>query len=138
MKNIDEQALIMRIGTVVPTLNEYQLRIYLSAEAKALGRGGISLISRISGVSRVTITRGVKDISNGEAEFLPQGRCRKAGGGRKTVLELQPGILEKLDELVSAHTRGNPMCALLNTNKSLKNLQKGLKEYNYDVSHATV
>ena len=38
MKSIDEQALRMRIETVVPTLNEYQRRIYLSAEAKALGR----------------------------------------------------------------------------------------------------
>jgi hypothetical protein len=138
MKNIDEQALRMRIETVVPTLNEYQRRIYLSVEAKTLGRGGISLVSRISGMSRPTLTSGIKELSDTKAEVLPQGRSRKAGGGRKSIIETQPGILEKLEELVSAHTKGDPMRSLLYTNKSLKNLQKGLNESGYEVSHDTV
>jgi len=138
MKSIDEQALRMRIETVVPTLNEYQRRIYLSAEAKALGHGGISLVSRISGVSRPTITGGIQELSDSEAEIKTNGRCRKAGGGRKSIMETQPGILEKLEELVSVHTKGDPMRPLLYTNKSLKNLQKGLNESGYNVSHDTV
>ena len=138
MKNVDEQALKMRIETVMPTLNEYQRRVYLSAEAKAMGRGGISLVSRISGVSRSTITGGIKELSSPKTEALPKGRCRKPGGGRKPIIETQPGIMGKLEELVSIHTKGDPMRPLLHTNKSLKNLQKGLNESGYSVSHDTV
>jgi len=138
MKNIDEQAIKMRIETVVPTLNEYQRRIYLSAEAKALGRGGISLVSRISGVSRPTLTGGIRELSDPNAEVMTNGRSRKPGGGRKPITESQPGIMEKLEDLVGVHTKGDPMRPLLYTNKSLKNLQKGLIESGFDVSHDTV
>jgi hypothetical protein len=50
MKDVDILALTTRIETVLPTLNEYQRRRYLSAEAKAIGYGGISLVSRVSEV----------------------------------------------------------------------------------------
>jgi hypothetical protein len=46
MKDLDGAAIRKRIETVLPTLNEYQSRRYLSAEAKIIGYGGISLISR--------------------------------------------------------------------------------------------
>ena len=49
MVNIDVAALKMRIETVLPMLNEYQRRRYLSAEAKAIGRGG-SVLSSVSQV----------------------------------------------------------------------------------------
>ena len=48
------------------------------------------------------------------------------------------GILEALDNLVSAHTKGDPMCTLLWTNKSLRNLEKGLKEKGFDVCYRVV
>jgi hypothetical protein len=47
-----------RIGTMVPILNERQRRLFLASEAMSMGRGGITQISRITGVSRVTITLG--------------------------------------------------------------------------------
>ncbi|MDR2662591.1 MAG: hypothetical protein LBC31_06300 [Treponema sp.] len=59
-------------------------------------------------------------------EITPGSRIRKAGTGRKPLWEEQPGILESLEELVSAHTKGDPMRALLWTNKSLQNLEAGL------------
>jgi hypothetical protein len=69
---------------------------------------------------------------------MPAGRSRKAGGGRKTVRETQAGILETLEELVSAHTKSDPMTALLWTNKSLRNLEKGLSEKGYKASYRVV
>jgi hypothetical protein len=45
-----------RIGTMIPILNERQRRLFLASEARAIGRGGITQISGITGVSRVTIT----------------------------------------------------------------------------------
>jgi hypothetical protein len=118
MMNINVLALKTRIDAVLPTLNEYQSRIYLAAEAKAIGYGGITLVSRLSGVSRPTLTKGVKELVN--SEVLEQGRCRKAGGGRKSITETQPGVVTALQELLEAHTKGDPMRLLLWTNKSLK------------------
>ncbi|MDR2400542.1 MAG: hypothetical protein LBD73_02690, partial [Deferribacteraceae bacterium] len=72
MENADVLAIQTRIEAVLATLNEYQRRRYLSAEAKSIGYGGISLISR------------------------------RPGGGRKPVRETQPGIPEALEGTVSA------------------------------------
>jgi hypothetical protein len=138
MNNIDIYALQTRIEAVLPALNEYQRRRYLSAEAKAIGRGGISLVSRMSGMSRPTLTEGVKQLDDPSAEIMEQGKSRKSGGGRKSVWESQHGILEALDELVSAHTKGDPMSTLLWTNKSLRNLENGLKGNGFDVSYRVV
>lgn len=138
MKKADEKSLRERIEIVMPTLNEYQRRRYLSAEAKAIGRGGISLVSRISGVSRQTLTEGVKEIDDPETGIMRPGRSRKPGGGRKPIWEEQPGISEALEKLVRAHTKGNPMSSLLWTNKSLRKLEKGLKEEGFEVSHRVV
>jgi hypothetical protein len=138
MKNIDENALKKRIENVLPTLNEYQRRRYLSAEAKSIGYGGISIVSRLSGVSRQTLTEGVKELENTDTEPMKQGRSRKAGGGRKLIWETQPGILEALSELVNPHTKGDPMRFLLWTNKSFRNLEIGLLGLGFTACHRVV
>ena len=137
MKNIDVLAIQKRIETVLPSLNEYQRRRYLSAEAKAIGYGGISLISRLSGVSRQTLTEGIKELDTAST-ILPKGRSKKAGGGRKAVWETQPGIMSALEELLSAHTKGDPMEMLLWTNKSLRSLEQSLQEKGYKVCYRVV
>ena len=134
MKRTDEQALRERIWAVLPTLNEFQRRRYLSAEAKTIGYGGISQISRITGVSRQMLMDGIAEIESDENKNMPIGKSRRAGGGRKTKEETQPGILEALKELVDAHTQGNPMCDLLHTNKSRKTIQKGLIAQGFEIS----
>ena len=99
MGKIDESKLQIKIETMLPLLNEYQRRIFLSAEAKSIGRGGISLVSRLSGVSRPTLTMGVKELEDTERAVLKVGRSRVSGGGRKPVWERQPEILSVLREL---------------------------------------
>ena len=116
MEQIDIVAIKMRIDFVMPTLNEYQRRRYLSAEAKAIGRGGISVVSRLSGVSRPTLTEGVKELDNPEVEKPEQGKSRRVGGGRKPIWEKTPEIFDVLSELLEAHTKGDPMRLLLWTN----------------------
>jgi hypothetical protein len=96
MKDIDIKSLQNRIETMLPTLNEYQRRRFLSAEAQGIGYGGISLVSRLSGVSRQTLTEGVKELEDPEREIMPVGRSRKSGGGTKHVWEAQAGLLEAL------------------------------------------
>jgi len=127
-----------RIANTLPKLNEYQRKRYLAAEAKAIGYGGISLVSREVGTSRQTLTEGVQELDDPNAEIIVQGRSRKPGGGRKPIWESHPSILEALKELVSAHTKGDPMNLLTWTNKSLRTLQQELKEKGYEVSHSVV
>ena len=132
------KAIEMRITTMLPMLNEYQRRMFLSAEAKAIGYGGISLVSRISKVSRQTLQHGVKELDMAESSSVEQGRCRKSGAGRKKVWEVCPKILDELADLVEAHTKGDPMRLLLWTNKSLRKLSSDLIKKGYTANKDTV
>jgi len=137
MKDVDIDALKMRVEAVLPMLNEYQRRRYLSAEAKSIGRGGITLVSRLSGVSRPTLTAGVKELSSEDVK-LQHGKSRKPGGGRKSILESNPGILDALSELLEEDTKDEPLCSLLWTNKSLRTLSTSLGERDYQASRETI
>jgi len=123
---------------MLPFLNERQRRMYLATEAEAIGYGGISQVSRISGVSRITITQGIKELRNGPKDALQNERCRKEGGGRKKVTAIYPNILKELENIIEPHTKGNPENLLLWTSKSVRKLQKALKEKEMEVSHRTV
>lgn len=138
MREAEIVAIRTRIETMLPMLNEYQRRVFLSTEAKAYGYGGISLVSRLSGISRQTLQEGVKELDNPETKTLEQGRSRKTGGGRKRIWERQPEILAHLQDLVEAHTKGDPMRLLLWTNKSLRNLSLALAEKGYLANKDTV
>ena len=133
-----KERLQQKIREMLPHLNEYQKRRYLASEAKAYGYGGISLMSEISGVSAATISQGVSELLSPEEEKIELGKSRKKGGGRKPIWETQPGILEALKEIVEPHTKGDPMSTLLWTNKSLRNISKGLKERGFDASHNVI
>lgn len=63
------------------SLNERQKRHFLALEAKSLGYGGITCVSTTFQVSRATIQQGLKELEL--EEHLPDGRVRRAGGGRK-------------------------------------------------------
>ena len=97
----------------------------------------ISLISRLSGLSRQTLTEGIKELAS-DRESLPLGRSRRAGAGRKSTEESQSAITKTLSTLLEAHTKGDPERALLWTNKSLRNLAAELNDKGYTVSHETV
>ncbi len=137
-----------RIQTVLPMLNEAQRRRYLAAEAQAIGWGGIGEVSKATGVARNTISAGLRELresaigGGGTESTLPLGRMnqrqRRAGGGRKSIEEKQPGITEALLELVSGHSFGNPENPLQWTTKSLRNLSEELKEQGYCISHMKV
>ena len=112
-----------KIKMMLPLLNEKQRRIYLASEAVAIGRGGITAVSRVSGVSRSVITAGIKEINEGNTDMLSiDAPIRRKGAGRKPITESQPGIKDALEKLVRDSTFGDPMGPLLWTTKSLRNL----------------
>ncbi len=88
------EALREKIKKLLPHLNEYQKRIFLAAEAEALGRGGNTIISKLSEVSRPTIIQGRKDIKANKAQRdSPLARTRSEGGGRKKLTHKDPAFV---------------------------------------------
>jgi transposase len=133
---IDESVLAAKFEAVLPHLDERQRRLVLAAEARSLGHGGISLVARASGVSRVTITAGVGELEAGQGPM--PGRARRPGAGRKPLAETDPGLLDALDALVEPVTRGDPMSRLRWTAKSTRNLAEELGRVGHEVSHDSV
>jgi Rhodopirellula transposase DDE domain len=130
---IDERVLAAKSGTILPHLDERQRRLLMAAEARSLGYGGISLVARAAGVSRVTVTTGVDELDGG-AEPLA-GRARRPGGGRKPLTDRDAGLIDALDALVEPETRGDPMTRLRWTTKSARNLADELGRQGHQVSH---
>ena len=129
-----------KIKLILPHLNEQAARLYLGSEAQILGRGGKQRVAKLAGVSRVRIDKGIAELTAGKImkEDNSLQKIRKAGGGRKQHRESQAGLIEALESIVTPHTRGDPMKVLLWSSKSLRNIEKSLKEKGYSVSYVTV
>ena len=85
---------------VFATLNEFQARLFAADKALDLGRGGISRLAVLTGLSRTTITKAVEELESGRKLVSPgQGRVRRAGGGRKKVEQVDPAVPELLRDL---------------------------------------
>jgi len=127
-----------RIRNTIPFLDERQRRLYLANEAKAIGYGGITQVSKISGVSRVTITQGMAEINCEGYQAKIQSRCRKVGGGRKSIEAKNPQILIELEELLDPHTKGDPMNPLKWSSKSLRKIEEALTQKGYKISDTVI
>ena len=132
---VSDDALAEKLAVVRPFLDERQWRLLLGAEARALGHGGIAVVTRASGAARSTVSIGVAEVRAG---VQPDGRVRAAGGGRPAVEEEQPGIEDALDGLVAPETRGDPMAALRWTTKSLRALSQALAGLGFTASQRSV
>ena len=106
-----------RIQRMIPLLDERQRRLFVANEAMAYGRGGISLVSRVSGMSRTTITKAVEGLNNGGTT---DGRIRRSGGGRKLAETGYPDIEGNIREIIDGKTYGDPMRVLSYTTESLR------------------
>ena len=124
----NEQTLKQKYENIRFFLNENQRRIFLGIEAEEIGYGGISEVSRITGVSRKSISRGKNEFK--KPEDFNQNRIRKKGGGRKKTKETDKTLLADLEKLIEPLTRGDPESPLLWTCKSTRKLAK---ELNYSL-----
>ncbi|MDR2641235.1 MAG: ISAzo13 family transposase [Planctomycetaceae bacterium] len=120
-------------------LHERGARRWAAAEAKQLGRGGISVVALATGMSRVTIRRGLRELESASADSqLDSQRSRLAGGGRKKIEQKYPNIKNELEQLLEPTVRGHPQSPLQWTCKSIRLLSDELKQKNIDVSPNTV
>jgi hypothetical protein len=124
-----------RLAVVLPHLDERQRRILAGAEARALGRGGIALVARATGMSRSTVQTAVAEV---DAGVLVSGRVRRPGAGRKQLIDHDPGLLGALDDLVEPTARGDPAAPLRWTAKSVRALAAELTRLGHRVSPSKV
>jgi hypothetical protein len=124
-----ETSIRAKYESLRPRLDEYTRRIWAATEAGALGYGGISLVSRATGISRRAILVGCREIENGD--MPPEGKVRRPGAGRKPNVEHQPDLCEKLESLVDPLTRGDPQSPLRWTIKSTRRLAEELAKIGY-------
>jgi Rhodopirellula transposase DDE domain len=133
---IDEGAIRLRFEALEPVLDERGRRRFAAAEARAAGFGGIQTVSRVTGIARSTIGRGLAELQG--ADTPPAGRVRRPGAGRKPLTETDPSLLDDLRRLVEPMTRGDPERPLLWVAKSLRNLASGLQALGHRVSFNSV
>ncbi|MCA1693745.1 MAG: ISAzo13 family transposase [Actinobacteria bacterium] len=122
-------------SAVTPLLDERQRRVLVGAQARALGRGGITAVSRASGASLSTVQKGMAEVAAGVDPAAP---VRRPGAGRKKLIDKQPHLLLDLDDLVEPEARGDPECPLRWTSKSTGHLADALVAMGYELSPDTV
>jgi hypothetical protein len=109
-------------------------RVFAASEALAAGRGGMTVVSQITGLARSTIGRGLKDLDTP----APRGRVRREGGGGRPLTERDPTLLADLERLVEPATRGDPERPLLWVSKSLDKLASALGDMGHAISPNSV
>ncbi len=117
--------------------------MWAAAEARSLGRGGVSAVAKAIGMSRTTIHAGLAALKTlastspvSKRETHP--RIRAIGGGRKKLIAKDVNLLRDLDALVEPTSRGDPMSPLRWTCKSTYRLTEELKQQGHEVSQRTV
>jgi Rhodopirellula transposase DDE domain len=138
---MDESSIAEKFSSLCGLLNERQRRLWAATEARPLGYGGVSIVARATGLSRPTITSGIKelcDVDNPTLTTIMPGHVRHVGAGRRRMTQEDPGLQQALERLVESSTRGDPMSLLRWTCKSVRVLARELQSQGHSVSHQTV
>jgi hypothetical protein len=136
------QSLRTKFEALRPQMTERLRRHWAATEATALGRGGITAVAAATGMSRTTITRGIRELGEpavpGSDADLPPGRSRRPGGGRKPLTQTDPTLLADLDALVEPSTRGDPQSPLRWTSTSTRRLAEALRRKGHRIGERAV
>ena len=133
---VDESPIRERWLVVRDALDERGRRLWAAAEARSHGHGGIAAVVRATGLSEMTVRRGIAELDRGERPL--EGRIRRTGAGRPSISERYPGLKEALLALLEGVTRGDPESPLLWTSRSVAKLTAALGEQGFDVHESTV
>ena len=132
-----EIALIkQRFESIEPFLDERTRWLFAAAEASVLGHGGITKVSRATGISRPTIAAGLDELA--DPALAEMKGVRKPGGGRKRTVDKDPTLLQDLESLIEPTSRGDPESPLRWTSKSVRKLARELNCMGHRVSHRLV
>jgi transposase len=132
----DVASITARYEALKTLLDERSRRLVAAAESQAIGKGGISIVAKATGISRPVIRQGMADLKDSTA--LAPGRVRREGGGRKRAIDKDSSLKTDLESLLESTTRGDPEAALRWTCKSVRQLTAELRRMNHEVSHQVV
>lgn len=132
--NISLSSLKKKYSELRLYLDEKGFRLCAATDARALGVGGVTLVSKAAKLSRTTIYAGLKDLKRLDANI----GVRRAGGGRKALKEKDPTLLKDLDNLLDPVTRGDPMNPLRWTSKSTAKLAAELQKKGHKITQRSV
>ncbi len=125
-----------------PMLDERQTRLWVAAEARVLGRGGIAAVTSATGILGKRIRMGMRELEeldgNPPAQPAQAQRIRRPGAGRKQVTDTDPTLLRDLESLIDPVTRGDPESPLRWTTKSVRNLAAELCAMGHQVGKQKV
>ena len=119
-------------------MDEKLRRLWVATEAIDADFGAISALSRATGMSRKTISAGIKQLTSPEQLEPDTTRLRKLGAGRKALTENSPKLLKSLEALMEPYTSGDPMRPLRWTCKSTAKLAAELRAQGYKISARSV
>ena len=109
---MNAEALIRRkFIALKSSMDERVTRLWVGAEAEALGRGGIAAVARATGMAISTVTKGRNELRAG-AKTDDLVKVRRKGGGGKKHEDVHPELMPALKRLVDPATRGDPESAL--------------------------
>jgi Rhodopirellula transposase DDE domain len=125
---------------VLSTLNEAQQRWYVADKALDMGRGGITRLSDVAGMSRTTITKAIAEVTGSAPlrEGAPGFPVRRPGGGRRKIEEVDPALLRELEVILKETTAGDPMSLLRWTTKSTRGIADELTRRGHPITWHTV
>jgi hypothetical protein len=119
------------------TLSQEQRRLYAAVESNRLGRGGVSRVAEITGVSGPTVARGRRQLA-GLLRGEPQAGERKPIPGRPRTEAKFPAIMAALEEMLSDETAGSPVSDKRWQRSSVRKLSRRLKELGHQACPSTV
>jgi len=121
-------------------MDERMRRQWAASEAQAYGWGGVSAVSAATGMSPNTIRRGIAELLERAThpDVPMEPRIRRAGGGRKSLTEIDEKLLDSLERLVDPTTRGDPESPLRWTCKSTTQLAEALTRQGHALSPRSV
>src|SRR5512134_1658442 len=125
------KALRRKFVEIWPHLDERARRLVAATEARQLGHGGLALVSRACGLSRLTVAKGLRELAEPP---LPPGRIRRPGAGRPRLTAQDPALPGQLEALVEPLARGDPDSPLRWTVKSTRTLAATLTAHHHPVS----
>jgi transposase len=133
-----KKAVKQKYFELCPLLDERTKRLWASVEAKSFGRGGQTLVAEATGISRSTISIGLRELSEGREKENKCKRVRQGGGGRKQLTYHSPSLKEDLESLVDPSSRGDPESPLRWTCKSTRQLAAALQNKGYKIGRQKV
>jgi hypothetical protein len=122
---------------VLDRLDEDQRRWVLALLSLQVGRGGISRLSEISHMDNDTFTKARRELAE-ELRSCPRQRIRRAGAGRKPLIQSDPSLEGDLQQLIRNDIAGDPGSDDKWVRQTLRELQEALQANGHTVSHTTV